>query len=446
MPVCSKCNNNTKGHPQPWGPNCTWDGQPVVAEDGVCDDNGPASAGGHKEPEATGTPGTSGDSQEQSLHPDGSGNRVGLRPVEGRDLQIQELQKKLEDASKLIELQNKAMEEKRKDDMIANLQAKLASMELLIKQNDQRLSSPSAAPMTPPAGPAVHAAAGTAPPAGPAAVPLGLTPTVAAHPSTTPVDASNAAYAAAVAASQSAQPGAARTEAPVAALGQVFAQMQQPSSNASPQAILGANPLTKALLEVAQSADVNKQGKARYLPHKFVLKAGVREAKSVENLSFAEFMHAYLRMLEAMYEDQEPMADRFEFIIRLVSEVTHTRWVDVRELYMLFEQEVLHGNINWDHKFEGQLEKTAYRQKSSADSSASGGKGGQGGHSSKGGPIAPCKDFNWKDACAFPDAVCKFKHICFPCFQKGQFKEHKGRECPLRSANQHSPNTRSPRM
>ena len=51
-------------------------------------------------------------------------------------------------------------------------------------------------------------------------------------------------------------------------------------------------------------------------------------------------MHAYLRMLEAMYEDQELMAERIEFIIRLVIEVTHTKWVDVRELYkkiMLFE-------------------------------------------------------------------------------------------------------------
>ena len=136
MPFSSKCNNNTKGHPQPWGPNCTWDGQPVIAEDGVGGDKGPGSAGGDKESEPTGTPGTTGDTQEQSLHPDGSGNRVGPRPVEGRDLQIQELHNKLEDATKLIDLQNKAMEEKRQDDMIANLQAKLANMELLIKQND----------------------------------------------------------------------------------------------------------------------------------------------------------------------------------------------------------------------------------------------------------------------------------------------------------------------
>ena len=166
-----------------------------------------------------------GDTEEPSLHSDSPGDREGLWPGEGRDTQIQDLQKKLE-AAKMIELQNKAIEDKRKDEMIANLQTKLASMELIIKQNDQKLSSPVAAPMTSPSGPAVSAATGMAPLAGLAATSLIPTPMVS-----TPLDTSNAAYVAAVAASQSSQPGAAHSEAPVASLGQVFTQIQQPSKH-----------------------------------------------------------------------------------------------------------------------------------------------------------------------------------------------------------------------
>ena len=47
-------------------------------------------------------------------------------------------------------------------------------------------------------------------------------------------------------------------------------------------------------------------------------------------------MHAYLRMLEAMYEDQELMAERIEFIIRLVSEVTHTTWCKLAQVSYIY--------------------------------------------------------------------------------------------------------------
>ena len=451
MPACSKCGNSTKGHPTPWGPQCTWDGQPVVPEEGGNGGKESGLAGGDKEssPKASGAAGAN---QEPSLKPDAPEGGVGSRSAEGRDNQIQLLQEKVDKAAKLIADQNKALEERKKDEMIASLQAKLAQMELIIQQNVDKLSSPVPSLHTPPAGPAVSAAS---------AFPATSIPRAASVPNLT-VDPSLAAYAGAVAASQQQQQAPA--PAPVSNLTPAFVALEQqsapqsappaPAQSSTPQSVFNANPLTKAILEAAQSvsvtADSSDKGKAKYLPHKFILKPGVREAKSVDNLSFAEFMHAYLRMLEAMYEDQEPMAERIDFIIRLVSEATHTRWADVRELYMLFEQEVLRGQFGWNEKFEGQIEKTAYKHKGGNEFHGQSGKAhhqGGGSHGKAGGTIIACKDWNWKDECRFGDGVCSYKHLCFVCLQKGSFKEHKGKECPSRAAMQPAPSTRgAPRM
>ena len=215
----------------------------------------------------------------------------------------------------------------------------------------------------------------------------------------------------------------------------------------TPQGILAANPLTKALLDAAQAASPTAAdtGKAKYLPHKYILKPGVRSATSVDNLSFAEFIHSYLRMLEAMLEAQENILDRLEFLIRLVSEVTHNKWHDVRELYMLFEQEVIKGTYVWSDKWEGQLEKMAYsgsKQKVGNVNAQGGGAGGYGNHGSHGNHgkaskgLVACKDWNWKETCMYAEEVCKFDHVCFLCVKKGLVREHKGKECPTRGTAQ----------
>lgn len=434
MPKCSKCGSDTKGHPQPWGPQCSWDGQPVSAKEGEGVDNGLPGSGGDKESPA-GTPSGSGGTG--STSPKADAREGGPRSVEGRDTVIAQLQQQLDAAVQEIAEQNRQLEERKKDQTILDLQKKLADLQLVIKQNHQKLqSSPAGSPHTQPAAPG----AGSVP-----------------APAAPPVDPSNAAYAAALAAAagqpvppagmaQSCPaPAPAPAAAPVAALGPVFTAMQAAGTTGSPQAVLAANPLTKALIDAAKAASPStpeSSGKSTYLPHKYILKPGLREAKSVEQLTFAEFVHSYMRMIEAMYEAQEPIADRIDFLIRLASEVTHTKWHEVRELYMLFEQEVINGKFTWMSKFEGQIEKMAY----SKSNKSSGHHSPGGAHSShshqasssqsgssqvKGGvTFITCNNWNWRDSgCRFTDETCQYRHYCFTCLKKGFIKDHKAKEC-----------------
>lgn len=79
----SKCCKETRGHLQPWGPQCTWNSQPVVTEKGHSRDNGSTGSGGDKEHPVMSTLSDSGGSR--STSPKANTQEGGLRSVEGRD-------------------------------------------------------------------------------------------------------------------------------------------------------------------------------------------------------------------------------------------------------------------------------------------------------------------------------------------------------------------------
>ena len=454
MPNCSKCGNNTQGHPKPWGPQCKWDGKPEIPS---TDQAGPRDkAHGDK----AGGSGEGGDkvSQESagSGRSEASGSTSPLASLNGspppseveprlegdRDTEIDELQKKLKLANEHILLQKRALEEKKKDDTIKALQKQLAELQLQIQKNDQVLNHgsevPTAAPV-PSVDPSLAAYAGAVaqatPPPPPSVQPQQQqqAPVAALAPVFQAMQSSSAVCGCHTAATPPA-PASAPAHVPAPTAPKLAAP--SPASvytnhDGTPQGILASNPLTKALLDAAQAASPTEAaaGKQKYLPHKYVLKPGLREPKSVDQLSFSEFMHAYLRMLEAMCEAQEPVADRLDFIIRLVSEATHKKWFEVRALYILFETEVINGKMSWLDKFEGQIEKMAYNLANKSYSNDGGNSGHNGGNKGKF-KIVACKDWNWKDNCAYSDENCKYEHVCFKCLSKGSVsKEHKAKEC-----------------
>ena len=433
MPVCSKCKHDTLGHPKPYGAKCTWDGKPVE-KDNTDDSNkfhSPEHTGSTPRKESEPTPPQKSPRQESPVGTKspapGSSTALSSSATQSQDEMLEGLMKRLKEAEDKLKAKKERKEQARKNELIVSITKRLEAIE-------KELAEPEDIPT---------------------------------------VDPINSIYASAVQ-----QDSDKQGNAPIANLAPVFSSMQrdkvgppahqvkaaaQPGLKTAPaqpgapvahpfinhdgtaQGIIQNNPLAKALTGGApdraadRAADEDDAEGKPYLPHDYVLKPGARDCKSVEELSFSEFVLAYTRMLEAMLQNNEPaIADRLDFFIRIVSECTHKRWAEVKELYLLFESEVTKKRKKWSDSFYGALEKLAYESSKNKQQGSSFGKQHHSGAVNHSGSEvkAPCKDFNWhQQGCSRPAVNCKYLHMCFHCWSShGAVEGHRARDCPARNA------------
>ena len=101
-------------------------------------------------------------------------------------------------------------------------------------------------------------------------------------------------------------------------------------------------------------------------------------------------------------------------------------------MYVLLKSEVLNSKMSWSEKFEGQVEKMAYNlaNKDKSGNHDHGGNRSGADKSSGKFKIVACKDWNWKENCAYSEEACNYEHVCFECLKQGSIsKEHKAKEC-----------------
>ena len=471
MPVCSKCQHNTLGHPKPVGSNCVWDGKPVAEKDNLEDSDkfhSPENTGSSPSKEKQPAPPQKSPPKDTDVVPTpeipGPSKSTPSPQDDDQDAILTKLMQRLKEAEDRLKAKKEKKEKARKAELIINITKRLDLIE-------KELAEPDDIPIMDPLN-SIYANAvqkssekqGNAPIANLTPVFSNLQQTQSSNLG--PVfsnlqqfgDTQCSVGPQAHQVKAAMQPGlktcrnAADQISPVQ--GEVLATHPFINHDGASQGIIQSNSkakaLTKGVIDQAAKQD-DAEGKP-YLPHDYVLKPGVRDCKSVEDLSFSEFVLAYARMLEAMLQNNELIADRLEFFIRIVSECTHKRWYEVKELYLLFEQEVIKKRKRWNQSFYGAIEKLAYESaKHNQQGNSSGKQHHTGAVNHQGSEVkAPCKDFNWlQQGCSRPAVSCKYLHMCFQCWNShGMVEGHRAKDCPYRNAvaHQHSltPNAQPP--